>query len=253
MESVAVEPGCWVALQPVTSSVSSSARHSRRFFNFVLFLPDAPGGNGGAAAGGKNPPRTGWFPFLAKATPPRCFFFRRKSALKVQFSLYHGAKMPVNGKPGKAGKRVACGVLDSRARRVYPDCEEVSWFDLSFCGGGMYNGRGSSGKGHRGQGGRNDAKARSDSCDGDGCQRGPGHSGVQGLIPFPACCRCRKASGSRQFPAHAELVSGKLFKFFCIFVGLSNILDSKGREDIPGSSPVKRTHGAGVASTLVCS
>ena len=34
-------------------------------------------------------------------------------------------------------------------------------------------------------------------------------------------------------------------------VGLSNILDSKGREDISGSSPVKRTHGAGVASTLV--
>ena len=34
-------------------------------------------------------------------------------------------------------------------------------------------------------------------------------------------------------------------------VGLSNILDSKGREDISGSSPVKRTHGAGVAATLV--
>ena len=34
-------------------------------------------------------------------------------------------------------------------------------------------------------------------------------------------------------------------------VGLSNMLDSKGREDIFGSSPVKRTHGAGVAATLV--
>ena len=31
-------------------------------------------------------------------------------------------------------------------------------------------------------------------------------------------------------------------------VGLSNILDSKGREDIFGSSPVKRTHGTEVAS-----
>ena len=36
-----------------------------------------------------------------------------------------------------------------------------------------------------------------------------------------------------------------------LLVGLSNILDSKGREDISGSSPVKRTHGAGVAATLV--
>ena len=36
-----------------------------------------------------------------------------------------------------------------------------------------------------------------------------------------------------------------------LLVGLSNILDSKGREDISGGSPVKRTHGTGVAPTLV--
>ena len=34
-------------------------------------------------------------------------------------------------------------------------------------------------------------------------------------------------------------------------VGLSNILDREGREPLPGRQPSKRTHGAGVASTLV--
>ena len=34
-------------------------------------------------------------------------------------------------------------------------------------------------------------------------------------------------------------------------VGLSNILDSEGREDVSGSDPMKRTHGTGVAPTLV--
>ena len=33
-------------------------------------------------------------------------------------------------------------------------------------------------------------------------------------------------------------------------VGLSNILDREGREDVSGSSPMKRTHGTGVAQTL---
>ena len=37
----------------------------------------------------------------------------------------------------------------------------------------------------------------------------------------------------------------------CRIVGLSNIVDREGREDISGNSPVERTHGAGVASTLV--
>ena len=37
---------------------------------------------------------------------------------------------------------------------------------------------------------------------------------------------------------------------FCA-VGLSNILDSEGREDVSGSGPMKRTHGTGVAPTLV--
>ncbi len=34
-------------------------------------------------------------------------------------------------------------------------------------------------------------------------------------------------------------------------VGLSNILDREGRENLSGSSPMKRTHGTGVAPTLV--
>ena len=33
-------------------------------------------------------------------------------------------------------------------------------------------------------------------------------------------------------------------------VGLSNILDREGRENLSGSSPMKRTHGTGVAPTL---
>ena len=36
-----------------------------------------------------------------------------------------------------------------------------------------------------------------------------------------------------------------------LYVGLSNILDSEGREDVSGSGPMKRTHGTGVAPTLV--
>ena len=35
------------------------------------------------------------------------------------------------------------------------------------------------------------------------------------------------------------------------FVGLSNILDREGGENLSGSSPMKRTHGTGVAPTLV--
>ena len=35
------------------------------------------------------------------------------------------------------------------------------------------------------------------------------------------------------------------------YVGLSNILDREGRKELSGSSPAERTHGAGVASTLV--
>ena len=34
-------------------------------------------------------------------------------------------------------------------------------------------------------------------------------------------------------------------------VGLSNILDREGGENLSGSSPMKRTHGTGVAPTLV--
>ena len=34
-------------------------------------------------------------------------------------------------------------------------------------------------------------------------------------------------------------------------VGLSNILDREGREPLPGRQPGKRTHGSGVACTLV--
>ena len=49
-----------------------------------------------------------------------------------------------------------------------------------------------------------------------------------------------------RFPAWGVGDAARAFR-----VGLSNILDSKGREDISGSSPVKRTHGAGVAATLV--
>ena len=37
----------------------------------------------------------------------------------------------------------------------------------------------------------------------------------------------------------------------CKNVGLSNILDREGGENLSGSSPMKRTHGTGVAPTLV--
>ena len=58
----------------------------------------------------------------------------------------------------------------------------------------------------------------------------------------------------RIFNPMYECGKSKRFILACVLlpiVGLSNILDSKGREDISGSSPVKRTHGAGVAATLV--
>ena len=42
-----------------------------------------------------------------------------------------------------------------------------------------------------------------------------------------------------------------IFKVYDFSVGLSNILDREGRENLSGSSPMKRTHGTGVAPTLV--
>jgi len=42
-----------------------------------------------------------------------------------------------------------------------------------------------------------------------------------------------------------------IFKVYDFSVGLSNILDREGGENLSGSSPMKRTHGTGVAPTLV--
>ncbi len=42
-----------------------------------------------------------------------------------------------------------------------------------------------------------------------------------------------------------------IFKVYDFSVGLSNILDREGGENLSGSSPMKRTHGTGVAPNLV--
>ena len=60
-----------------------------------------------------------------------------------------------------------------------------------------------------------------------------------------------------KFAVNAEFLSKtflcKGYRFFrkFHFVGLSNILDREGGENLSGSSPMKRTHGTGVAPTLV--